>query len=558
MDTAQQQQPESPHSPQAIALAKRLFAEYFWFLVKNIIGWSLMILAWPLGLFFPGPGGLPVFLIGFALVTFPGKRSLTARVLRGRPVTLQQRRLTWAVLVFAVAAPPLAIWFLTAQEYSWAIDIAGRPLWLSLAYAIGFFVAWILGRLTLKALNVLLRFTPAVRRKIRPWLRRKGIHLLPPRRRRRRHGHADIKDASPDEEILEIDERHHKRIRVFWETSKPWLKRGVGIAFTIFVFAWLFRRIAGQWERIHDEVMRTSIWQFLAACALFAAFLLAFRMVTWWRIMAGLGHRLPFGAALRIWSTSELARYIGSGLSQMVGRVILCKPYGVDSGTTSASQLLELVLFLLANILVGVGCLAWLGVKVDGPALTWFFVAIALVPLLLGLLHPRVFYGLLNRVLRKLRKPEVTARLPARELFALLGWNVLGLFVQGWAIWLVTHKSLDLQPSHWWVVTGAYCLAWVAGFIAVWASAGIGVREPVFAYAAYKALPASVHETLKTDAGELLMFLSILLRLWATVGELLLAIVAYFLDYRGALGDHRTPDRPHPPAAKSITSPASH
>ena len=62
----------------------RLFLnEYAWFIVRNIVGWMLILAAPPLGLLLPGPGGLPVFLIGFALVTFPGKRRLTARVLRG-------------------------------------------------------------------------------------------------------------------------------------------------------------------------------------------------------------------------------------------------------------------------------------------------------------------------------------------------------------------------------------------------------------------------------------------------------------------------------------------
>jgi hypothetical protein len=38
----------------------------------------------------PGPGGIPLFLIGFALISFPGKRRLTARVLRGKPVRFQR------------------------------------------------------------------------------------------------------------------------------------------------------------------------------------------------------------------------------------------------------------------------------------------------------------------------------------------------------------------------------------------------------------------------------------------------------------------------------------
>jgi hypothetical protein len=87
----------------------------------------------------------------------------------------------------------------------------------------------------------------------------------------------------------------------------------------------------------------------------------------------------------------------------------------------------------------------------------------------------------------------------------------------------------------------------MAGFIAVWANAGIGVREPVFVLAAGIALPPSVRANLQNPKG-LLMFLSILLRLWATVGELMLATVAYFLDYRGAIGQ-RPADATAPPAA---------
>ncbi|HZZ43037.1 MAG TPA: lysylphosphatidylglycerol synthase domain-containing protein [Tepidisphaeraceae bacterium] len=317
----------------------------------------------------------------------------------------------------------------------------------------------------------------------------------------------------------------------------------LGILFALVVFSWLIYRVAQHWRDILPNVDKISLLDAFSASILFAIFLVTFRMITWWRIIAGLGHPLPFRPALRIWTSSELARYVGSGISQMLGRVYLCKPYGVDAGSASASQILELILFLLANILVAVSCMLWLGVKIHGQARVWFFIACALIPLLLLTLHPNIFYGLLNRVLRKFRKAEVQKHLPAATLLLLLAWNVLGLFFQGSAIWLLVHKPLGLKPQHWWVVTGAYCLAWMAGFIAVWAQAGLGVREPVFVLAAWVALPFSVRLTLKNPK-VLLDFLSILLRLWATVGELMLATLAYFLDYRGAIGATPPPDLP--------------
>src|SRR3990170_4838173 len=59
---------------------------WVWFVLKNLIGWVLIIGAFPLGALIPGPGGIPLFLIGFGLITFPGKRHFTARLMRGHPV----------------------------------------------------------------------------------------------------------------------------------------------------------------------------------------------------------------------------------------------------------------------------------------------------------------------------------------------------------------------------------------------------------------------------------------------------------------------------------------
>src|SRR6185436_11852003 len=69
----------------------QFFTSYFWFIVKNVIGWIFILGSLPIGIALPGPGGIPLFLIGFALVTFPGKRRLTARVLRGRRMQLEAR-----------------------------------------------------------------------------------------------------------------------------------------------------------------------------------------------------------------------------------------------------------------------------------------------------------------------------------------------------------------------------------------------------------------------------------------------------------------------------------
>src|SRR5205814_260776 len=143
----------------------------------------------------------------------------------------------------------------------------------------------------------------------------------------------------------------------------------------------------------------------------------------------------------------------------------------------------------------------WLGIKsFNGLTRSWLFVVMALMPVLLLLLHPRIFYSLTNRVMARLGKPPIPQRLRFRDLSGLLAWAIVGLLWQSLAIWVVVSGPLGLEPTKWWVVAGAYSLAWCAGFLAIWAPGGLGVRELVFIMAMEVALPAPVRQHLKNAA----------------------------------------------------------
>jgi uncharacterized membrane protein YbhN (UPF0104 family) len=147
-------------------------------------------------------------------------------------------------------------------------------------------------------------------------------------------------------------------------------------------------------------------------------------------------------------------------------------------------------------------------------------------------------------VLTRLGKPQPVKRLGFRALLRLLLRSILLLLWQGLAVYLVVFDLLELPLGKWWVVAGAYCLAWSAGFLAFWAPGGLGVREAVFIAAMGLGLEYGFRSGAPADLEQkrlFLIFLSVLLRIWATAGELLLAGIAYAFDYRGAL---RRPDAP--------------
>jgi len=172
-----------PH-PASRSRWDRFRGGYVWLILKNVLGWILILAAFIAGPLVPGPGGIPLFLIGFALISFPGKRRLTARVLRGRTVVFQTRKFVLGLLASSVVIAGLALWILQVwRGWPGGQPGGGRVVVAFLLAAIG--LAWLLHNQLFRLINLLLRTAPRVRRRIRPWLRRHHIHLLPPRRRRR-------------------------------------------------------------------------------------------------------------------------------------------------------------------------------------------------------------------------------------------------------------------------------------------------------------------------------------------------------------------------------------
>ncbi|MFI5378983.1 MAG: hypothetical protein ACHRHE_06790 [Tepidisphaerales bacterium] len=225
---------------------------WFWFLFNNILGWTLILAAGPVGVVFPGPGGLPLFLIGFAMITLPGKRELTSRALRGVPINPEARLYRWAVAILAILGP--------AGLFSWVAWLIGKNkdrwylldrtqwdeiIWKHAPWQLLIFIIylslvvliWIFAFRGIEVINLGISLIPIARRKARPWMRRRGLDLLPPRRRKR----LTQKGAAADEGILEIDDRYHKGAIRAWDRFRPWIKYIAGIGITAGVVYLIFR-----------------------------------------------------------------------------------------------------------------------------------------------------------------------------------------------------------------------------------------------------------------------------------------------------------------------------
>ena len=179
--------------------------------LRNVIGWLLIVLSFVAGPLVPGPGGIPLFLIGFALVWFPGKRRLTARVLRGKPVRFNSGPFVLISLGVALALAALAVPLARSRSQWVAAMYARGPFAAAALYVIAIALIWLVARVSPHVLNLLLRLIARARHTVRPWLRRHHIRLLPPRRRRRRPHEPGTGPLRLTDEILKFSRRRRRR-----------------------------------------------------------------------------------------------------------------------------------------------------------------------------------------------------------------------------------------------------------------------------------------------------------------------------------------------------------
>lgn len=201
----------------------RWWIAWLWFALKNVLGLTFLALAVVLGPL-PGPGGIFLFIIGFALIWFPGKRRLTTRVLRGIPIPIQSLRVQFWAMFCAMMATPIALWWLVWREHGWLRSFDQEHAAHRVVVATTALLVWLLIQCLLQCANLILRVMPRIRRKVRPWLRERGIELLPPRLRWRvLHDDGNQRwHVHETGDIVEVHERHWRRLRHAGRTTWGW------------------------------------------------------------------------------------------------------------------------------------------------------------------------------------------------------------------------------------------------------------------------------------------------------------------------------------------------
>ncbi len=281
------------------------------------------------------------------------------------------------------------------------------------------------------------------------------------------------------------------------------------VGLVVLIFGFLVLTVIDQWAEIQDEGVHFHVGWLVPAIVILP-FFFVFSALGWDFILRFLGHPIGFGRAQVAWGQPLLARYVPGSVLYVLGRALLSERAGVPRRLTIASIVYEQAISATSAIVVAAYFI------VQHPDLQgepWRWAVLLLIPVAVGLLHPRVFGPLANKALGAFGREPLPAVVPVRGVIALIVYYSLNWFFVGLGIYCVARSVTYIPFNDILLVASAQAIGYFAALITLVAPAGLGVKDAAFAWALKAALPG------KSFA--LASLVAIAVRGVMTVGELI-------------------------------------
>lgn len=259
------------------------------------------------------------------------------------------------------------------------------------------------------------------------------------------------------------------------------------IGFLVVVLALLVTALVDQGGKLWDQVQKLSLPVLLLAFAAQLGGLIG-SLMTWRELLADLGSRLSIADAWRINFIGQLAKYIPGSIWPVVAQTELGADRGIPRGQSAVSVLLSYAVVTVSGALVAVATLPF----AEGATLAHYFWVLFVIPIGVLLLSPPVMNRILRFLLRVLRRQPLERGMSVRGLLRAGAWALLMWLSNGAMTYVLVRQLGDHHADTFLIAVGAYALAWVVGFVAIFAPAGAGVREAIMVAALTNRTTSSV------------------------------------------------------------------
>jgi uncharacterized membrane protein YbhN (UPF0104 family) len=298
------------------------------------------------------------------------------------------------------------------------------------------------------------------------------------------------------------------------KTALQLLALGVALVFAV-------RALSGQWSELRAVAADVRLdWAWIAVGSVVVLLTHASLVQGWRMLLAGWDRAPAFWPSVRIWSISNLGRYIPGKIWSVGALSILAERAGV-SGVAAASAA---ILGTLLNLGAGFGIVALSGARVLGTIEPWMqgaAIAGAAAFIVGVLLLPRLLPPIVRSITSRRGLPPVDRHLSPTRL-----WSVTAINALSWVGYGVAFDAFSRGVTPQVAGAGAafitvYTASYLWGYLVLFAPGGIGFRE-----VALVAMLVALGMGTQPEA----TVLALASRVWITVLEILPGLIALLLN----------------------------
>jgi hypothetical protein len=248
----------------------------------------------------------------------------------------------------------------------------------------------------------------------------------------------------------------------------------LGLAIVVFAA----RSLVRNWDQLRAQPLEWDVepgWILLSALVVWLMY--ALLIAAWRRMLSGWGRGLDIWSAARIWTVSSLGKYLPGKVWAVAGMAVMAQRAGIGAGPATGSAVILQVLAIGTGA-AAVALTGWeaLGAVYPGAGLGLVVLLAAAVAGIGALFWP----ALIDRMLRVAAPDAGPVRPPVGAVVFGIAANTVAWIGYGVALWLLARgllpkAGLGLLPA----IT-VFTASYLAGFLALFAPGGIGVREGLF------------------------------------------------------------------------------
>ena len=273
------------------------------------------------------------------------------------------------------------------------------------------------------------------------------------------------------------------RLRQLKPAERRWLRAGLLVT-VVGLAVW---GLASQWTQVQEALDQLDGWDVAGSgvCVLAG---LGCMMLAWRTLLADLGSELTVPAATRVLFLGQLGKYVPGAVWAVAAQVELARDYDVPRRRSVTASLTGMATTLVAGLVVAG---LTLPLTSSGAAREYWWV-LAITPLAIACLHPRVIKFFLDLALRMARRERLEKAISLAGMGRALSWTFLGWGFYGLHAWLLISQFARGSGPHVLALSfGAYALAWTVGFLVIFFPSGIGPREAALIAVLSPVMPAA-------------------------------------------------------------------